>query len=132
MVPAPGIGLNGNILLLNKALHGLKQASLAWFDMLPESLADIGYIYLTSDPCVFISAHYKIIVVVYVDDITTAASRYDINRRIDHLRCRFKFTVKGSLKYIHGIEIKHTPAGMELSQHQYITDMLSRFGVQSC
>ena len=40
--------------------------------------------------------------------------------------------MEGSLKYILGIEIKHTPEGMELSQHQYITNIHLRFGMESC
>ena len=100
MVPPPGIGLDGKILRLDKALNSLKQAPLAWFGKLSEALASIGFISLPFDPCVFISADHKIIVVVYVADITTAGSRSDINRRIEHLRSRFKVTVEGSLKYI--------------------------------
>ena len=73
-----------------------------------------------------------IIVVVYVDDITTARSCSDINRLIDHLRSYFKATVKRSLKYILGIELKHTPEGMELSQHQYISNILLCFGIDTC
>ena len=132
MVPPPGISLDGKILRLDKALYGLKQAPLAWFEKLSEALAQIGFISLPFDPCVFISADCKIIVVVYVDDITTAGSRSDINRLIDHLRFQVKVTVKGNLKYILAIEIKHTPTGMDLSQHQYITNILSRFGLDNC
>ena len=129
IIPPPGIGHDGKILQLDKALSGLKQAPLAWFEMLSEALAEIGFISLPFDPCVFISADHKIIVVVYVDDITSAGSRSDINRLIDHLPSRFNVTVKGSLQYILRIEIKHTPEGMELSQHQYITNILSRFEI---
>ena len=117
IVLPPGIGLDGKILGLERGLYGLKQAPLAWFEKLCEELADIGYISLPFDPCVFISADHKIIVVVYVDDITTAVSRSDINPLMDHLRSRFKVTVNGSLKYILGIEIKHTPKGMGLALH---------------
>ena len=124
MVPPPGIGLDGKILRLDNALYGLKQAPLAWFEKLSKALPKIGFICLPFDSCVIISADYKIIVVVYVDDITTAGSRSDINGLIDHLLSRFKVTVKGSLKYILGIDIKHTPEGMELSQYQYITNIL--------
>ena len=105
MVPAPGIGLHGKILRLDQGLHGLKQVPLAWFEKLSEALAEIGFISLPFDPCVFISTDHKIIVDVYVDDITTAGSRLDINHVMDHLRSRFKVTVKGNLKYILGIEI---------------------------
>ena len=69
---------------------------------------------------------------VYVEHITTAESRSDINRLIDHLCSRFKVTVKGSLKYILRIEINHTTDGMELSQLPYINNILSRFGMDNC
>ena len=105
MVPPPGIGLDGKILRLDKAIYGLKQAPLAWFEKLSEAFAAIGFISLPCDPCVFISTDHKIIVVVYVDDITTAGSRADIKRLIDHLPSRLKVTVKRSLRYILGIEI---------------------------
>ena len=132
MVPPPGIGLDWKILRLGKALYGLKQAPLAWFEKLSETLAVIAFICLPFDPGVFLSADYKIIVVVYLDDITTAGSRSDITRFIDHLCSRFKFTVKGSHQYILGIEIKHTPEGMELSQQQYINIILPCFGMDNC
>ena len=105
MVPPPGISLDGKILRLAKALYGLKQAPLARFEKLSEALSEIGFISLPFDPCDFISADHKIIDVVYVDDISTAGSRSDINHLIDHLRSRFKVTVKGRLKYILVIEI---------------------------
>ena len=89
IVPPPGIRQDGKILRLDKALHGLKQAPLAWFEKLSEALAEIGFISLLFDPCLFISADHKIIVVVYVDDINTAGSQSHINHRIDHLRSRF-------------------------------------------
>ena len=76
----------------------------------------IDFISLPFDSYVLISAHNEIIVVAYVDDITTPGSRCDINGLIDQLCYRFKVTVKGSLKYILGIDITHTPEGMELSQ----------------
>ena len=132
MVPPPGIGLDRKILGLDKARYGLKEALLAWFEKLSDALAEIGFMSLALDPCVFLSADHKIIVVVYVDDITTAGSRSHINRLIYYLRSRSKISVKGRLKYILGIEIKHTPECMELSQYQYITNILSRFGMESC
>ena len=114
MVPPPCIGLDGKTLRLDKALYGIKYAPLAWFEKLSEALAGIAFISLPFDRCVFISADHKIIVVVYVDDITAAGSLSDMYRLINHLRSRFKVTVEGSLTYILAIEIKNTPEGMEL------------------
>ena len=74
MVPAPDIGLDGKILGLDKAFDGLKQVPLACFENLWEGCAEMGFIPRPFDPGVFISADPKIIVVVYLVDITTAGS----------------------------------------------------------
>ena len=71
--------MNGKILRLNKALYGLLHAPLAWFEKLSEVLSELGFSSLPLYPYIFISANHKIIVVVYVDDITTAGSSSDIN-----------------------------------------------------
>ena len=132
MIPPPGIGLDGMILQLDKALHDLKQAPLAWFEKLSGALSEIGFISLTFDLFVFISADHNMIIVVYVYDSTTAGSRSHINRLIDFLRSRFKLTVNGSVGYILRIKIRYTPEGMELSQHQYIMNILPHFGMEPC
>ena len=72
MVGPPGIGLDGIIPRLYKALSGLQQALLAWFKTLSEGLAEIGFISLPLQLCVFLSSDHKIIIGVHVDDITTA------------------------------------------------------------
>ena len=132
MLPPPGIRLNRKILVLYKALYGLTQAPLTWFKTLTEALAEIGFISPFFDACVFISGDHKIILMVIVDDITTARSPSDINRLLDHLRSQFKITVQGSIKYILAIHIKQTPVRIELWQRQYITNIVSRFGMQNC
>ena len=89
IVPPPGIALDGKILRFDKALDCLKQAPLAWFEKLSEALAERSFISLPFYPCICISADHKILVLLYVDDITTAGSRSHINPLIDHLRSRF-------------------------------------------
>jgi hypothetical protein len=40
-------------LKLNKAIYGLKQAPLAWFNQLSNWLRSVGFSSAVSDPCVF-------------------------------------------------------------------------------
>ena len=127
MLPPPGIGLNRQILQLDKAIYGLKQAPLAWFANLSEDLVEMGFISVAFDTYVFISGDHKILVVVYLDNITPAGSCSHINRRIDHLRSGFKVTLNCRLNYILGIKIKHIPDGVELPQQQYISNILSHW-----
>ena len=132
MLLPPGIGLDGKILLLHKSLYGLKQSPLQWFDKLASVLAELGFVSLAFDPCVFINTNLKVILVVYVDDITTVGASLQIKVLIDHLKTHFKLTIKGGLKYILGIEVTSTEHGLELSQRQYITNILERFGMENC
>ena len=63
LITPPNIGLDGKILRLEKPLYSLKQGPLAWFEKLSEGLAEIGFISLPFDPCVFMSVDHKIKVV---------------------------------------------------------------------
>jgi len=116
MIPPPGIGLDGKILRLHKALYGLKQAPLQWFENLATVLAELGFVSLPFDPCVFTNITLNSILVVYSDDLTTVGPKHQIEILIDYLKSHFKVTVKGGLKYILGIEVNETEHGLELCQ----------------
>jgi len=131
MMPPPGIGLDGKVLCLLKSLYGLKQAPLAWFERLSSALAELGFLSCSFDPCDFISLDYNIIIVVYVDDITTVRRKSDIRKVYQHLTKHFTVTIKEGLSYLLGIEILHTVTGLELRRTQYITNILTCFGMEN-
>jgi hypothetical protein len=62
---------SGKIWLLNKALYGLCQAPLEWFDEIHGSVIQLGYVATTADPCIFVKkqdGYSPIILCLYVDD----------------------------------------------------------------
>jgi len=128
MMPPPGIGLDGKVLCLLKSLYGLKQVPLVWFERLSSALAELGFLSCSFDPCVFISPDYNVIIVVYVDDITTVGRKSDVRKVYQHLTKHFTITIKEGLSYLLGIEILHTATSLELRQTQYITNILTHFG----
>ena len=132
MIPPPSIGQDGKILWLHKALYGLKQGPLQWFEKLATVLAELGFVSLPFHPCVFINITLNVILVVYVDDITIVGPKLQIEILIDHLKSHFKVSVKGGLIYILGIEVNETEHGLDIYQRQYITNMLTRFGIENC
>ena len=77
MILPPIIVLYGLILQLDQAIHGPDRVPLPRFEMLAKAIAQIGNIALSFNLCVFISADHEIIVMVYVDNFTTAESRSD-------------------------------------------------------
>jgi len=116
MMPPPGISLDGKVFRLLRSLYGLKQAPLAWFERLSSALTELGFLSCSFDPCVFISPDYNVIIVVYVDDITTVGRKSDVRTVYQHLTKHFSITIKEGLFYLLGIEILHTATSLELRQ----------------
>ena len=63
------------VLELNKALYGLKQSPRMWHQKLHEAMSEMGFKLVQCDNSiwVFSNQYCKIIVPVYVDDITIAS-----------------------------------------------------------
>ena len=116
MLPSPVIVLGGKILQLFKALCGLQQGPLQWFQKLASILARLGFVSLHFDPCVFINHELKVIFVVYIVDITTVGKSEQIKTLVHHLKFHFTVTVKGVPKYILGIKVTLTDKGLHLCQ----------------
>jgi len=91
------------------------------------ALAELGFLACSFDACVFISPDYNVIIVVYVDNITTVGRNSDGYKVYLHLTKHFAITIKEGLSYLLGIEMLHTATGLELQQTQYITNILTRF-----
>jgi len=91
----------------------------------------LGFLSCSFDPYVFISPDYNVIIVVYVDDITTVGRKSDLRKVYQHLTKHFTVTIKDGLSYLLGIEILHTATGLELQQTQYITNILICFSMEN-
>ncbi|GLT58591.1 hypothetical protein SLA2020_314700 [Shorea laevis] len=118
-----------HICCLKKSLYGLKQAPRAWFRELKAYLLSQGLQCSRSDTSLFILRQSDIIVyfLVYVDDILiTGNSLPFIDKLILNLGARFSLKDLGKLHLFLGIEAIHTPAGLFLTQHRYITEILHR------
>jgi len=74
----------------------------------------LGFLSCAFDPCIFIASHYNIIIVVYVDDITTVGRKSDACKVYQYLTKHFTLMIKEELSYLLEIEILHTAIGLEL------------------
>ncbi|RVW44415.1 Retrovirus-related Pol polyprotein from transposon RE1 [Vitis vinifera] len=114
---------------LNKSLYGLKQAPRAWFEKLHQALGILGFSSTKSDQSLFINITptHSTYILVYVDDILiTGNNDQFVQHVITQLNNQFALKDLGDIDYFLGIQVKHTSAGMHLSQAKYISNLLQK------
>jgi hypothetical protein len=112
---------------LRKAIYDLKQTPRTWYSALRSSLLQIGFQISTADSSLFIYRHNSLIcyVLVYVDDLViTGSDNQFVGHVVTTLGARFSLKDMGLLHFFLGVEVIPTPAGLFLSQHQYVRDIL--------
>ena len=65
------LGSKNKVLCLKKALYGLKQAGLTWWNALNDSMKELGFEQIKSDPGIFLykrKGSLMAVAIVYVDD----------------------------------------------------------------
>jgi hypothetical protein len=96
----------GSLLLLCRALYGLKEAPLLWYQDLAKTLQDLGLTQIPNTPCLF--ANNNLIVFFYVDDIVVLLhpSKLDIHKEFeDKLFNRYELRSMGQLNWFLGIRV---------------------------
>jgi histone deacetylase 1/2 len=67
---------------------------------------------------------------VYVHDIIVVSSSSSATDRLLHqLGASFALKDLGNLHYFLGVEVKHSPDRLHLSQHKYASELLRRAGL---
>lgn len=121
---------------LVKSLYGLKQSGRNWYKTLLGYLELLGFISSYSDSCLFTRKNKHGIfeyVCVWVDDIiyfsqdSTFADRFKLD-----IAKKFTIGDQSQLTWFLGMKVNCTPGRVEISQHQYITTLLTRFGMEQC
>jgi hypothetical protein len=95
-IAGPEFGnLSGHLLIIDRALYGLRTSGARWHDRLADVLRDMGYFQCKADPDVWIKdydKHYEY-VLVYVDDIMFIGK--NPQAFFDSLRNDYGFQLKG-------------------------------------
>ncbi|RVW64180.1 Retrovirus-related Pol polyprotein from transposon RE2 [Vitis vinifera] len=112
---------------LRKAIYGLKQAPRAWYSALKTALLALGFQNSKVDSSLFVYRHDSIVCyfLVYVDDLViTGNDKKFVAHVVTKLGDQFSLKDMGSLHYFLGVEVIPTTAGVFLSQHKYVRDIL--------
>ncbi len=129
-------GTPDHVCRLIKSLYGLKQAPRAWHHRLNTVLTkDMGFQRVLSDHSIWVwtKGDVRIIVPVFVDDMTLACKdKGAIERVISDLEKHFKLRRLGNTSLLLGVHIirDRSKRCLQLSQRQYILDILNRHGFE--
>ena len=123
------------VLKLKKAIYGLKQAGLAWYQLVDELLKSIGFSNLVSDQCVYsltVGAHF-IAIWVYVDDMIILYDKSLTDTWISikqQIHDTYPITDIGECKYVLRMSIirDRTNRLLWLSQQPYVLKVLTETG----
>lgn len=118
-------------LKLNKAIYGLKQAPLAWYNRLSNWLLSVGFSIAVSDPCVFYRLDDNPIwIFVHVDDLAVFGKRVDTFK--EEIKSEFDMKDIGRADLMLGIKILHEPGATVLSQLHYVNSVLDLYNMVGC
>ena len=130
----PGLDIgDGNVLELQQSLYGLKQAAYEWFQECKAQLTNMGFTQGHSDPCLFLHSERKLIIMVYVDDLTIVC------KSLEHVKWfkrvfgeKFKIKDLGEISKILGIRITRDrqQRTLTIDQGEYIRKVMKDFGME--
>lgn len=131
--------MSGKILKLKKAVYGLKQSALAWYERIRDVLCKNNYKNCTQEPCIFTKMcnDVKIIIAVYVDDfLIFSNSKNETEKLKCILNSEFEIKDLGEVKRYLGmnISVQKDCNNYEITvdQQQYIEELLLKFDMTDC
>ena len=117
-------------LVIQKALYGLLESGLIWYDHIVESLLSFGYLQSASDPCVFHDGKGSSLI-LYVDDLLilakNKAAQDDIVKKIRDKYTTLTHTEGEKLDYLN-MAIVREEWGFYVHQKPYFDKMLNELG----
>lgn len=123
------------VLLLKKALYGLKTSALIWQKKCRKDLAELGFCPLLSDDCAYLNQESGIVIVTYVDDfLIFGKDLVHIRGLKQALQERMRIEDLGPCHKFCGTRvIRDRPnRSIHLVQDQYISRVIHAFGMEDC
>ena len=120
------------VMHLKHAIYGLKQAVLAWWKVLDESMASLGCTQLLSDSGLFVNKDKSIVAIVYVDDVLfMGANKKSL---LELKQCFMKIwecrDLGNTQEFLH-MCIKYDNSKIYLDQTTYLQKVLQCFDLQN-
>lgn len=119
-----GFRKDGKVLLLLRALYGLRKSPRLWKEELSKTLLDLGLCAVPEDPCLYVSN--KLIVMFYVDDMIVLYQKANEHAAMElerNLQKRYSIRPMGEPEWFLGIRIIRNRAARKLG---YVKTLISR------
>ncbi|MBW0466412.1 hypothetical protein O181_006127 [Austropuccinia psidii MF-1] len=118
-------------LRLKKAIYGLKQAPLAWYQRLKDWLVKVGFFSCTLDPCVFFwSSPSALWLYVHVNDIAIFGKEVETFKA--EISSEFDIKDLGKADLMLGIKVTQAEDCVTLDQQHFAEALLDLYGMSNC
>ncbi|MBW0529258.1 hypothetical protein O181_068973 [Austropuccinia psidii MF-1] len=118
-------------LRLRKAIYGIRQAPLAWYNRLKEWLIGTGFLVCISDPCIFYrGGNHPVWLYIHMDDIAIFGS--DTSHFKSKISREFAIKDIGPADLMLGVKVTHLAGGISLDQQHFTDSLLFSYGMQDC
>ncbi|GKF35035.1 putative ribonuclease H-like domain-containing protein, partial [Tanacetum coccineum] len=116
---------------VEKALYGLHQAPIAWYETFSTYLLDNGFQRGKIDKTMFIRRDKGdiLIIQVYVDDLIYGSIKKSLCTEFEKMmHKKFQMSSMGELTFFLRLQVKQKEDGIFISQDKYVTEILKKFG----
>nr|GEV55393.1 hypothetical protein [Tanacetum cinerariifolium] len=115
-----------------KALYGLHQAPIVWYETLANYILEIGFQRGKIDQTLFIKRQKGdiFLVQIYFDDIIFGSTNKDLCKAFEKLmKDKFQMSSIGELTFFLGLQVKQKPDGIFISHDKFVAEILRKFGL---
>jgi hypothetical protein len=121
----------GNVLKVEKALYGTKQAGRSWYEQIKDFLINvIGLIMCKSDTCIFRSKDSNLMIILYVDDaIVSYKLRKEYDDFMKTIQDKYEIGEEGPLNWYLGAKIFDYGNRIFMSQKDYIEKLIAKYKI---
>ncbi|MBW0463239.1 hypothetical protein O181_002954 [Austropuccinia psidii MF-1] len=118
-------------LKLRKAIYGLKQAPLAWYERLKAWLLKTGFRACLMDPCVFFCQQPSDLwLYIHMDDIAIFGSNIEPFKK--EISLEFDIKDIGMEDLLLGVKVGHSSSHVSLDQQHFTKSLLDLYGMSNC
>ena len=104
---------------------------LAWYKKFKQALVHFG-LQGFSDRAMSIHDRSKLYVLVYVGDLLFTGVDAEVERFKNFISAQYKVKLQGPANHFCGIQVLRDSKSIQLTQSDYISDLLSRFNMVDC